>query len=206
MAELLWHALPFILIALVLGGVIGAFLYAVITPYFNYKPVIAKRVDVLPQFEAPGGAAELRSQLILSNGDQSYPYKNLYVVHIEITNESTHNFDEFELGISLEAKAAIIYIEAQAPDRHCVVKTLTPLSFTEPRSQLDMSLQPLNRTDTYRFRMFIVAPEEFSPSTVVTLSSGEAVRFVSLPSTEEILKTAAKSISLPLGPFKLSFR
>jgi len=207
MIESLWHHLPLIVLCLLLGGVIGAFLYAVITPYFNYKPVVAKRVDVLPRFEALGGLAELRSHLQFSNGTTSYSYGDLCTVHVEVTNESTHTFEMLTLGITLEAQATILYIEAQPPDRHHHIKTLTPLDFETPPAQIDISLHPFNPTDTYKFRLTILSTDVDSfSSKEITLSSPESVRFVSLPGTEEILKTAAKSISLPLGPFKLSFR
>lgn len=205
MPESLWYFVPFIIVALVSGGV-GAFLYAIITPYFNYKFAIAQRVDVLPKFDALNGEGELRSQLTFSNGQQFYPYSDLHVIQVELTNESTHNFDAFEFGIDLASKAVIVYIEVQAPDRHHLVKMLTPLKFEQPESQVDVSIQPFNRTDTCRFRLLIVAPEGYPSSDIVTLTSPESVRFVSLPSTEQILKKAAKSVALPLGPFKLSIR
>lgn len=205
MPESLWYFFPFIVVAVVSGG-IGAFLYAIITPHFNYKYTIAQRVDVLPKFDALYGAEELRSQLTFSNGQQAYPYADLHVIQVEMTNESPHNFDDFEFGINLPSQANIVYVEVQSPDRHRVVKTLTPLDFEQVRSQIDMSLQPFNRTDTYRFRFLVVAGEGCPSSDEVTLTSPEAVRFVNLPSTEQILKKAAKSVALPLGPFKLSFR
>ncbi|MBD1912550.1 hypothetical protein [Leptolyngbya sp. FACHB-16] len=205
MPESLWYFLPFIVVALVSGG-IGAFLYAVITPHFNYRFTIAQRIDILPKFDALYGAEELRSQLTFSNGKQSYPYSDLHVVQVEMTNESPHNFDNFEFGINLPSQATMVYIEAQSPDRHRLVKTLTPLTFEQPQSQVDINLQPFNRTDTYRFRLLLLAAEGCPPSDQITLTSAEAVRFVNLPSTEQILKKAAKSVALPLGPFKLSFR
>jgi hypothetical protein len=202
----LWHSLPSILIGFVAGGVSGVLVYSAIVAYLNRKPVIARRIDIVPKFEDLYGSSGLQSQITFSNGEKSYHYRHLHTVQVELTNQSKRDFDEFEFGITLASDTAIVYIEVQSPDRHRVVKSLTPLSFDQPRSQVDLSLQPFNREDTYTFRLLVTEPEDCLSPSNVTLSSPEAIRFVDLPNTEEMLKAAARSIAIPIGPFKISFR
>lgn len=168
--------------------------------------MIARRIDIVPKFADLYGSSGLQSQITFSNGEKSYHYRHLHTVQVEVTNQSKHDFDEFEFGITLASDTAIVYIEVQSPDRHRVVKSLTPFSFDQPRSQADLSLSPFNREDIYTFRLLVTASEGCSSVSNVTLSSPEAIRFVDLPNTEEMLKAAARSIAIPIGPFKISFR
>jgi hypothetical protein len=203
--HLLWHSLPSILIGFVSGGLAGVLVYSAIAAYLNRKPVIAQRIDIIPKFEDLYGSSGLQSQITFSHGGKSYNYRHLHTVQVEITNQSKYDFAEFEFGITLASDMKIVYIEVQSSDRHRVVKPLTPFGFDQPQSQIDLSLQPFNREDTYTFRLLVTAPDNSSPSSI-TLSSPEAVRFVDLPTTQEMLKAAAKSIAIPIGPFKISFR
>lgn len=202
----LWHSLPFILIIFGSGVGVGVLVYSAIVAYLNRKPVIAHRIDVVPKFEDLYGLSGLQSQIVFAHAEKAYSYHHLHTVQVEVTNQSKYDFDEFEFGIKLPSDAGVVYIEAQSPDRHRVVKSLTSFGFDQPQSQIDLSLQPFNREDAYTFRLLIVVPEDSSSLDAITLSSPEAVRFVDLPTTQEMLKAAAKSISLPIGPFKISFR
>ncbi|MBD1853994.1 hypothetical protein [Leptolyngbya sp. FACHB-711] len=204
--QLLWHFLPLPLIIFLGGIAVGVLGCSAIAAYLDRKPVIAQRIDIIPKLEDLFGSLELQSLITVSNGENSYNYRDLHTVQVELTNQSRQNFDEFEFGIALASDAAIVHMEVQSPDRHRVVKPITPFSFGQPRSQVDLSLQPFNREDSYTFRLLIIVPEGSSSLGTVTLSSPEAARFAELPTTQELLKKAAKAISLPLGPFKISFR
>ncbi|MEP0914414.1 hypothetical protein NDI45_26275 [Leptolyngbya sp. GB1-A1] len=204
--QLLWHFLPLPL-TIFLGGVaVGVLGCSAIAAYLDRRPVITQRIDIIPKFEDFFGSLELQSPITVSKGEKSYNYCDLHTVQVELTNQSRQDFDAFEFGINLASDTAIVHMEVQAPDHHRVVKPITPFSFTQPRSQVDLSLQPFNREDTYTFRLLVVVPEGSSSLGTVTLSSPEAARFAELPTTQELLKKAAKAISLPLGPFKISFR
>jgi hypothetical protein len=204
MLQSLWYFTPLILVALVSGGV-GAVLYAGVSAYLNRKPVIGRRIDISQKFEDLHGIS-LQPQITISDGQHTYKYSHLHSVQVEVTNQSRHDFDQFQFGITASPGDVIIYIEVQPPDRHHIVKQLSPITFAAPCSEADLVLQPFNRDDVYRFRLLIIIIEDRSYPNTITLSTPEAVRFVDMPTTQETLGKAAKKIAIPLGPFKISLR
>lgn len=100
----------------------------------------------------------------------------------------------------------IVYTEMQPIDRHHCVKQIPATVFTQPSSQVDLVLQPFNRDDIYKLRLLVNVPEVNHAPAHVSLSSSEAIHFEDMPTTQKTMEKAAKSVSLPLGPFKISFR
>jgi hypothetical protein len=204
MIQTLWHFAPLILVTLISAG-IGALLYAGVSAYLNRKPVIGRRVDILQKFEDLHGLS-LQSQITISDGQNSYRYEHLHIVQVEVANQSRYDFDQFQFGITLSSDDILIYIEAQPIDRHHLIKQLSPVTFAAPRSSVDLILQPFNRDDIYRFRLSIVTETTRCSPNPIVFSTPEAVRFVDMPTTQKALENAARTIALPLGPFKISFR
>lgn len=204
MIQTLWHFAPLILAALI-GVGIGALLYAGVSAYLNRQPVVGRRVDILQKFGDVHDSA-LQSQITISDGQNTYNYSHLHIVQVEVTNQSRQDFDQFQLGVTLSSHDIVIYIEVQPTDRHHKIKQLSPVTFTSPCSTVDLVLHPFNREDVYRFRLFVITAEIASYPNPVTLTTPEAVRFVDMPTTQKTLEKAARTIAIPLGPFKVSFR
>ena len=204
MIQTLWHFTPLILVALA-GGGFGALLYAGVSGYLNRKPVIGRRIDTSQKFEDLHGSL-LQSQITISDGQNTYQYSHLHIAQIELTNQSRHDFNEFQLGVTLSSNDTLIYIEAQPTDRHHVIKQLSPVAFTNPCSTADLVLYPFNRDDVYRFRLFVITAEISDCPNTIMLSTPEAIRFVDMPTTQKTLEQTARKIAIPLGPFKVSFR
>jgi hypothetical protein len=203
-----WLTLSLIAIALLGSGLLGAAIYGVIATYRNRKAAIAQRVETPPRFQDALGSSCPRTQIRVSDGSQDYPYDNLRVIQVHLENQSTHDFEEFKLGISLElpeVEQGLVHIEVRSPDRNHQVKQLTPLSFAEPQSTLDVVLVPFNREDSYSLRLLLTASEELELAGKIGLSSPHPIRFIDLPTVKEAVQEAAKSTSIALGPFQFSF-
>ncbi|MEP0870635.1 hypothetical protein NDA01_12560 [Trichocoleus desertorum AS-A10] len=203
-----WLTILIIAIALLVGGGVGAALYAAIAAYRNRKPAIAQRVETPPQFQDVLGSSCPRTEIRISDGQREYQYDNLRVVQIHLLNQGTQDFDEFKLGISLnldDAEDGAVHVEVRSGDRDHQVKQLTPLSFAEPQPTLDVVLIPFNRQDSYSLRLLLAASEDVELSGKIGLSSPHAIRFVDLPTVKEAVQEAAMATSLSLGPFQFSF-
>lgn len=205
---LAFSASTFLLIALtaLVSSTAGALIYAGLKTYRQRRQPIGHRVDVFPAFGTPVGATCARSQLLLSDGQQSYSYADLRCVQIYISNEGDWNFDTFHLGLTLPAEAAVVFAEANSDDRNHQVKQITPISFAEPQSALDFVLLPLNRGDSYSLRLWVLLEEGKTELGPITFSSPQEVRFVQMPTIEEMLQETADLSSVGLGPIQLSFK
>ncbi len=205
MSSIPWYTLLFATIIFTAGGVIGVLGYAAISGYLSRKPKIGCRVDTVPIFEDISGASHARSQLEISDGSKTYSYDNLQVVQLQVQNQSRQDFDQFEFGITLSSEDVVVHIEVNSPDRHHVVKHIDSLSFAEPKSKIDLDLQPFNRDDHYTFRLLIITAEPCQSLGEINFSSSIAVRFVDMPAIQEAIKETAKSTTISLGPFSFSF-
>ncbi|MGE5660425.1 MAG: hypothetical protein ACM37W_27865 [Actinomycetota bacterium] len=204
MAGIQWYTLSIFAIALLGSGAIGAAIQAFISAYKKRKQPIARRVDIFPTFSDPLNVTCPRTQLTLSDGKKTYTYDELQIVQIQLTNQGDLNLEEFKLGLTLSTGDVATYLEVRSPDRNHLVEQVTPLSFSEPKSEIDLMLRPLNRRDTYTLRLFILTAQTNQDPGEIKFSSPQPLQFVDLPTVTEILEDAARSASLSLGPFKIS--
>lgn len=205
MTSISWYTLLFATIIFISGSAVGALMYAAISTYLNLKPKIGCRVDTAPLFEDMSGVAYPRSQIEISDGYKTYSYNHLQIAQVQVKNQSKQDFDQFELGITLSSKDAVIHLEVQSPDHHHLVKQVDPFTFTEPKSKADLILQPFNRDDAYTLRLLSITAEPNQRLGEINFSSPVAVRFVDLPRIQETIKDTAKSATISLGPFSFSF-
>jgi hypothetical protein len=188
-----------------IGAVIGALLQAAISAYRHKKPTINTRVDVLARFNPLFESDLLNTyQIIVTDGTKEYEYSSLAQIEILLTNRSQKDFLEFKLGVKLSNENVAIYAESQAVDRHHHLKLLTPVTLSQPQSEMDFLLQPFNRGDSYSLRLLIkISPDTQVPGEI-SITSPEAVSFINLPTIAEIVEQAASRASIGLGPFQIS--
>lgn len=205
MTDFQWYAIAFIAVVALGSGAIGAFIYAVVTTLAHRKPRIGCRVDTFPSFANILAESGLRSRVSITNQETESHYEELQIVEVQVSNESTHDFAEFELGLTLSSEDIAVHIGTEPPDRNHVVKLLKAPSFDQPQSEIDLLLRPFNRDEVYKFHLLVVTPTvEQLPGTIV-FSSPEAIHFIDKPTVQEAVKKAAKSTSISLGPFQISF-
>lgn len=205
MIDIQWYIILLIVIIIFGSSAIGALIYAAISTYQNKKQAIASRVDVFPAFADTFGASGFRNHITISDGQKAYQYEELQTVQIELVNQGKQDFEQFKFGIALSAGDVAAYVEVRSPDRHHQLEQLTPITFTEPKSEIDFILRPFNRKDSYLLRLLVITSEKDKQPSEIKFSSPEAIRFVDLPTTQEIVKKVARSTSLALGPFNISF-
>ena len=205
MASIPWYTLLFATLLFLGGSAIGALAYASVSAYRNRKPKIGCRVDRAPLFESLGGTDTPRSQIEISDGEQTYSYNHLQMAQVQVQNQSKQDFDQFELGITLSAEDVVIQLEVQTADRHHLVKQLDPFTFSQPQAKVDLILQPFNRDDTYTLRLLSITAQPNQRLGEITFSSPVAVRFADMPLIEETIKDSVKSTTISLGPFSFSF-
>lgn len=200
-----WYAIIVIGVLLSIGAVIGALLQAAISVYRNKKPIINTRVDVLAKFNAMFEPDLLDTyKIIVTDGAKEYEYNSLAQVEILVTNKSQQDFPDFKLGVKLSNNDVAIYAESKTTDRHHNLKLLTPVTLTEPKSELDFLLQPFNRGDSYSFRLLMKLCESHQVPGEISITSPEAVSFIHLPTIAEVVEQAASRASIGLGPFQIS--
>ena len=200
-----WYVILIAAIALVLSGFLGAAISTAITTYRYRKPPIGQRIEVPPVFADVSGASCPKTQITVSDGQRDYSYHNLQISLIQLANQSHHDFESFQLTVSLPSSQGAVYVEACTPDCNHQVKQLSPVSFSEPQAKLDLLFWPFNREDRYTLRLLVATSAEEMVAEEISLSSAQAVHFVDLQTVEEAVKEAAKSTSISLGPFQFSF-
>lgn len=205
-SDLRWDTIVIVLAAgiALAGALAGALIQTAISNFRKQKEPIGRRVDTFPTFKDPAGPSSRRSQITLSDGQNSYKYEEVQLVQIQVNNQGDKDFDTFKFGITLSPGDVAIYIETDSPDRHHQVEQLTPLSFAEPKSEIDFVLSPFQKTETYSFRLLVVTSEMNKDPGKIEFSSPESVRFVALPTLVEIAEEAARSASVGVGPFSIS--
>lgn len=202
-----FHGITLLIIAilvLVSGGT-GALIQSLIFTYRKRTQMIGRRVDIFPAFSDAAGAPSYRSDLKITDGKTEYPYSRLRIAQIQLTNQGDYNYEEFKFGLTLSEGNSAVSLEVQTPDRHHSVKQITALTFTEPKSEIDLILCPLNKKGTYSLRLLILVEDANQEPGEIQFSSPLDVEFVHLPTTTEILEQAVRSTTLGIGPFSISF-
>lgn len=205
MSEFHWPTILIISLIVIGSGIAGALIQRAISAFKKRTQTIGRRVDIFPSFEDTVGALCHSTDIKISDGTKEYRYKELHIVQIQLTNQGDYNYDEFKFGISLSEDNLAVYIEAQVPNRHHQVEQLTPVSFSEPKSQIDLLLRPLNKKGTYTLRLLILVPEGSKEPDEIQFSSPLDVEFVHLPTATEVLEEAVRSTNISFGPFSVSF-
>lgn len=205
MVELPWSTLAFIAINFTIGSLTGALIYALIAATTHKRTPVGCRVDVLPPFEDPLRATLSRSEMRITDGQKDWKYEDLQIVQIQVSNRGQEDLDELRFGLSWAPGHTAVFVEVRRPDRYHQIEQLTPLKFSDPKPQLDFVLRPLNRQDSYSMRFLVLKTEDSESPEKIEFSSPQAVRFVDLPTIVETVEQAARSTSIGLGPFQVSF-
>ena len=205
MGEFHWFTILIIAITVIGSAAAGALIQRAISAFRKRTQAIGRRVDIFPRFEDTAGTLRQSTDIKISDGTQEYSYAKLRLVQIQLTNQGDYNYDEFKFGISLSEGDVALYIESQVPNRHHQVEQLTPVTFREPKSEVDFILRPLNKKGTYSLRLLIVVPQESKELGEIQFSSPLDVEFVHLPTTKEVLEEAIHSTNISFGPFNISF-
>ena len=167
-----------IAITLIGGGAAGAIINAVVTHYRNRLQPIRYAIDVIEIFQESDNFPSLQARLMIGNREDSGPtflVNNLSVARITLINKGNKDMDRFDFGVTLGGTDEAIDVKIETPDRHHKMELLTPVDVSAPKEELDFSMQPFNRNDTYTFDVFYIYAD--FPS-AIKISSPHAQRFV----------------------------
>lgn len=135
----------------------------------------------MPGFNAPISLSKAGDK------DESYSFKRLAIVRIELRNTSSKDFESFSFGIDFPAETQGIRLQIETPDRYHDILTNEEIKIETPRLQFDFKLVPFNRKDNYRITIVAITNGE-NIYDKITLSKRHSVIF-------------AESISVEIGAY-----
>ena len=197
---------PQVLIALVSGGAAGAIINAVVSSYRARRQPVGSRVDVLPVFRPSGDASQLHAAIAITHEGKTATFQNLFLAEVQVVNRGNSDFREFRFGATLGNGDACLYVEAAAPDRHHQAVQETPVAPQAPQREIDFTLKPFNRGDSYSFKLYVVIPPGRREPVEIGLGSSSPVKFVAMPTVGEVLSRAASEAVLNIGPLRVGLR
>ena len=188
-------------VSLLGGGAVGAIIAALVASYKARLLPIGRRLDISPLFESNFGGSSFKTSVTVTDGATDYKFPNLHLAELQIVNRANKDLASFHFGVTLDAQDKVVYVEPRAQDRHHVAVLKGACNPAAPSSALDFELRPLNRGDTYTFRLYIVATS--ARPGPITVGSSEAIRFSDMPSIAEVVASAAKVAAVSVGPFEV---
>jgi hypothetical protein len=142
----------------------------------------------------------------VSHGGTSATFENLFLAEIRVQNKGNRDLEELGFGATLGDGDRCIFVEAMPPDRHHVVNLPAAVSPLTPQSNIDFTLKPFNRGDTYSFRLYVVIPKTRAEPAKIGLGSASPIEFVEMPTKAEVLARFASEAAITLGPFRVGLR
>jgi hypothetical protein len=198
MADVNWPVIA----SLVGGGATGATVTAAVTSYRNRRQPVGFRVDVRSIFSQVAGGEHFSVTVSVSDGMSTLQYSNLFITTIELVNRGNHDFSKFQAGFTLAEGDEAILMETLVPDRHHTSLTsVAPVPRATLR-EIDVTLSPFNRGDTYRYDIYVVTTGD-EPG-ILSISSPEPVVFKPMPTLVELAAAAAKGVSIGIGPLRIT--
>ncbi len=193
--------------SLVGGGAVGALITAVAKSVGGRQQPVGVRTQVFPLFHDRLGGSALTARIVVTSGDETFQYSNLFVCHLLIVNRGNRDILSFPFGVTLEAADAAIYAEVETPDRHHELQMPEHVLPTTPTSAVDFIAEPFNRGDTYTIKLYVTIGDQAALPGDVKLSSPRPVRFVTVPTWGETIARIASSVELvKVGPLAVSWR
>lgn len=176
---------------------------AVVSAYRTRPQPVGKRIDVVPVFRPSGNEAQLEAAIAVTHAGNTVIFKNLFLAEVQIVNKGNRDLDELKFGATLGDGDQCIFVEAEPPDRHHKVTLVRPVTPEAPRHEIDFSLDPFNRGDSYSFKLYVVIPEHRREPHEMALGSASPIRFIAMPTAGEILARAASEAVFKVGPVRV---
>jgi hypothetical protein len=186
------------------GGAMGAVFTAAVTAYRNRKQPVGKRIEWTPIFVSKKEPLSLSAKLVLTKGSTVSEFTNLFIADVQLVNLGNADIAECPFGITLGEGDKCIHLDWASEDRHHAVADLTLLSPAQPVGELDFSLRPFNRRDSYRLKGYVVIPDGHDSPGEIRLSSPRPIRLTDMPSVAETLADIAAGTAVTVGGVKLS--
>jgi hypothetical protein len=192
-----------ILASLVGGGAMGAVITQFAAARRNQQQPIARQIEFVEVFTDTLGTSSLQTQIAVVDGTDTVIYKNLHVGIIRLTNAGNIDFNAFQFGVTLSPGDTVIHVDSQTIDRLHRASPNQAVTPKQPKAELDFSLAPFNRKETYTIRLFIVTPPDKSAPGPISIATAHSVRIIDQPSSAlswtEGLRAAAAAMILAVA-------
>lgn len=189
--------------ALVGGGAVGAVINALVSSYRSRRQPVGHRLDVLPVFQPSGGTSGLQAAIAVSREGKTVTFNNLFLAEAQVVNRGNQDLPEFKFGVTLGLGDSCIYVDPSPPDRHHKASLDATPGPDAPRSEIDFTLAPFNRKDSYSFKLYLVIPAGAKEPGELRFGSSSGVTFVAMPTMGETLARAASEVTVKIGPLRV---
>ena len=172
------------LVSLIGGGACGA----VLTMLYNHwrarqQPVLA-RIEVDRVFSSSLYDSDLQATVTVIKDGVQWPFSNLSLVKVELTNGGNLDRQTFDFGITLPNGQRIISCVGFGSDRHHTVACLSSPSLGNQTSKADFRCDPFNRKDSYTLKLYVTSDSRAIGRDDIHITSSAPVRITSLTNTE----------------------
>lgn len=190
-----WQILP----ALIGGGAAGALINAAFTARRNRIQPIGRRIEITPIFRQADNPSGLRAKIAIAHNDSTATFENLFIADIQVVNKGNTDIETFPFGVTLSGGDECVHVELTSPDRHHEVSQNPVITPQNPSNEIDFTLTPFNRKDSYLFKLYIVIPDNAKDPQNIELGSPNPIKFIEMPTVSETLSKAAGGLSVSVG-------
>lgn len=196
MSDISWWQ---ILSALIGGGAAGALINAALTARRNRIQPIGCRIEITPIFRQADNSSGLRAKIAIALNESTATFENLFIAEIQIINKGNTDIEKFLFGVTLSGGDECVHVEHTSPDRHHEVFKNSVITPQNPSSEIDFTVTPFNRKDSYLFKLYIVIPDDAKDPQNIELGSPNPIKFIEMPIVSETLLKAADGLSFSVG-------
>lgn len=192
-----------LIITLFGGGAMGAVIGILSTNRRNRIQPIGVKREIIPFVNDQVAGSASNAEVLIKVDGKEESYRNLTLGRVRLTNTGNQDYEEFKFEITLSGLNMATYIQTESPDRSHVVATDPALNLNSLDNEIDVTLTPFNRGDTYYICMFIIPASE---PIDIGLSSKVPVTFVELQEYREVATSImwdmienTRVVGLPIG-------
>ncbi len=178
------------------GGAFGAIITQVCNHWNKRQQPISYHVSVDPIFSSGPHADSLQATAEVTYHGESFKYKDLSLVRIDLKNKSNLNMERFLCGLTLTGGHTAILVICKGRDRyHKITQQEEAITPRAPTTKVDLECAPFNRGDEYSVRLFV---QNNGPLLVdhVTLATTAPVSFVGTDVNDKRDKVPAAIVGL----------
>jgi hypothetical protein len=195
-----------ILAPLIGGGLAGAILGTYLTNRRNRIQPVTIRKEIIPIVNQQLGDSTVQAEVLLKVAGNQQSYSNLMLGRVTIRNTGNLDYKEFKFEVTLNSLNLAVYLQTESEDRSHIISSTPPIDLNHLDSEIDFTLTPFNRGDTYSFSLFILPAPSIEEQLDISLSTQHPVKFVDFQEYREIatslmwdLMENTRVVGLPVG-------
>jgi hypothetical protein len=167
-----------LVVVLVAGGAMGAIIGILANNWRNRIQPIEVWKEVIPFVNQQIEGSAPKAEILLRFDGKERSYSNLKLGRITLENTSNKDYEDFNFGVTLSGLSMAVYIQTDSQDRYHEISSSPDINFERLDNEIDFSLKPFNRKDSYSVVLFII-PIPDDPLEM-NLSTKHPVKFVTI--------------------------